>query len=1126
MQLIDSQLWLSATDLSNHIACAHLTRLSHDAAISHERFERFDPLLALLRERGVALEEAHLARLRAEGLRIERGEVDLEHRMAEGVDVIYQASLGGARWHGRADFLRRVERPGRWPWSYEVQEVKLASDTRAGAVLQLCAYSDLLAPLQGVEPEHMHVVRPDGHDAFRYVEYAAIYRALKSDLERATQSAAPSYPEPTAHCDTCAWRERCAAQRRLDDHLSLVADLGRPHQRELAALEIRTRKRLASTPPPWAHKPRYGTPRTYDRLAQQARLQVAAEDTPVPPYELLRTEPERGLARLPAPSPGDIFLDLEGDPFIGANGREYLFGWLTADAGHQAYWALDDEAERNALARLFALIDARWQRHPDMHIYHFAAYEPTALKRLVGRYGIGRDLLDRLLRGQRMIDLYSITKQTARIGVESYGLKSLERVIGYARPAAIAETADHVRAVRLALQHAREVPAAWRVATEIYNRGDCEATQHLRAWLEARRDEVDALARPVLSDGQPTHPPSVQQTEAAALATRLLAELPADRASRSALQQASWLLGNAMEWYRREAGVVWWELFRLADTTHDERLDELHALSGLEHIARLPGKTAKTPIDRYRFPDQDATLELDNDLHVDAKLTVGSLAALDRDACTIDIKKTGKTIDLHPLSVFAHSYVAPGAKQDALLALGREVAETGWPASSAPSLARDLLLGEPLRGIGATLARRVPGESHTDCAVRLALALRQGILPIQGPPGTGKTTTAARVIIGLVRAGKKIGIAANSHAVIENLIAKVAELASEQRIALRAARKDDAKARSRVEVIADAKDAAARMPTLDVLGATAWQWARDDMREAVDVLVIDEASQVSLADALAMCGAARNLIVVGDPQQLEQPVQGTHPDGIAVSVLQHLIGDRAVIEPERGLFLDETHRLHPALAQFTSEQFYASALTTHPSLARRQLTAGPLSAAGSYWLPIAHQGNRNHSRQEAQAVAQLVVECLAHGHWTPAATPSLDGDRTRNVTARTITAHDILVVAPYNAHVAEVRRALALRGLGEVRVGTVDKFQGQEAAIAIYTMATSRPEDAPRGLDFLYSRHRFNVATSRASCATVVVASPDLLRPRCTTPHHLHLANALARYVELAQPLPSPTAAE
>jgi superfamily I DNA and/or RNA helicase len=389
------------------------------------------------------------------------------------------------------------------------------------------------------------------------------------------------------------------------------------------------------------------------------------------------------------------------------------------------------------------------------------------------------------------------------------------------------------------------------------------------------------------------------------------------------------------------------------------------------------------------------------------------------------------------------------------------------------------------------------------------------VLAIQGPPGAGKTYTGGNMICDLVAAGKTVGIAATGHKVIRNLLDAVAKEATKRQLAVKLAHKggaddggdDEGTEPASVRVVETNPEALALLASGDanVLGGTVWLWARPEFAKSVDVLFIDEAGQVSLANALAMTPSAKSLVLLGDPQQLDQPKKGTHPDGVEVSVLEHILHGAKTMPPEQGMFLAETWRFGAPICDYTSEVFYEGKLrpTSQKRLDRQMLTGGPIEGAGLFVVEVPHDGNRNSSDEEVSAVTRVVTELLAAGsRW-------IDADDIPHP----MTPDDILVVSPYNVQVSRLQEALP------VRCGTVDKFQGQQAPVVIYSMATSRPEDAPRGMEFLYSLNRLNVATSRAKCIAIVVANPRLFEPECRTPRQIQLANGLCRFRELAKTL-------
>jgi len=651
-----------------------------------------------------------------------------------------------------------------------------------------------------------------------------------------------------------------------------------------------------------------------------------------------------------------------------------------------------------------------------------------------------------------------------------------------------------------------------------YNRDDCVSALELRRWLEKLRLEAERNRGAPLD--RPTPPVSGESEDLSERLGRirdvsdaLIAPLPLQR---SRDEEAQWILAQLLEWHRREDKVDWWEFYRLNEMADEELLEERAGIAGLQFESRLQRGKRGAPTDRYRFSTQDTEVSRGDKVHEpghEKPNRFGDVEAIDLERRTLDVKKAMARTDDHPTALFAHNKVDNREIVDALLRLGELVRDQEIDGPGRLRAARDLLLRRnPRLIVGEALHR--PGESVIACARRAVLALDGGVLAIQGPPGTGKTFTGARMIIDLVRAGKRVGITACSHKVIRNLLEEVVKAAAEEKVRVRCLQRVPPNSKNQHADIEEESDAAkCRAKILsksyDVVGGTAWVWSREEVAEAIDVLVVDEAGQFSLANVLACAQAARNLVLLGDPQQLEQPQKANHPEGSEQSALEYLLEGHETMAEERGLFLGETWRLHPSICGYTSEMFYEGKLCSHPSLAAQVVTGpSPFAGTGLFYVPVLHEGNQNSSIEEAEQVADVVKGLLAPGStWM-----------NRAKETKPMRLEDILIVAPYNAQVSEI--AARIPG---ARAGTVDKFQGQEAPVVIYSMTTSSPEEAPHGMEFLFSRHRLNVATSRARCVCILVGNPQLFEPECRTPEQMRMANAFCRYLELARTVDPPS---
>ncbi|HWK50120.1 MAG TPA: TM0106 family RecB-like putative nuclease, partial [Steroidobacter sp.] len=868
----ENELQLSASDLVGYLNCHHLTHL--DALVAMGALSKpavWDPSLEVLWERGAAHERAYVDHLRSRGLQIVEiegvgvAQAQVEQTMAAmraGVEVIVQGAFLEGVWSGRTDVLLRVPEASAFgEWSYEVVDTKLARETKGGTVLQLCLYSDLLASSQGRVPERMYVVTPGcGFEPvpYRTAAYAAYYRQVRTALERSLSSTegASTYPQPKDHCDICRWRTECDARRRRDDHLCLVAGITATQMAELSRHDITTLAGLAHLPVPLPWKPERGLAQSFERSREQARIQWEGRRSAQPIYEALPLTPSAGLYRLPAPSPGDIFLDLEADPFVGEEGLEFLFGYVTTDtAGVRNYvaeWAFSRTEERRAFERFVDFVMARWAEYPELHIYHYAPYEPSALKRLMGRYATREDEIDRMLRASLFVDLYTIARQSIRASVERYSIKNLEPFYDFNRSVPLIEVRSALARLqaRLELNDVADISDESKDIVLRYNRDDCLSAQRLRDWLEKIRGEMigsgAVIPRPASGNPEPAPELDERQRQVAALVERLTADVPAEGLERTTEQQARWILAHSLDWHRREQKSSWWEFFRLAELTPEDLLDERCGIAGLVFRGSVGG-TAKAPIHRYQFPPQELELSEGDSLHLSQQQKLGTVAAISAESGTIDIKKRGDTASLHPRAVFTHDLVRTDVMAEALLRFGTLVADKGIAGSGAYQAARDLLLKIPPRLGEEPL--QLDGESASDAAVRVSTKLASGVLPIQGPPGAGKTFTAAQMICALVKAGKKVGVTANSHKVIRNLLDKVVEQAERAGLSIQCLQKVAEKAADvpgiRFET-GNEKALAALGVSCQVMAGTAWLWSRPDAFEAVDTLFVDEAAQMSL----------------------------------------------------------------------------------------------------------------------------------------------------------------------------------------------------------------------------------------------------------------------------------------
>jgi predicted RecB family nuclease len=1076
------------------------------------------PLAKLLMEKGITHETACLAEFEARGLRIyrtpgqEKGEsfdrwvTRVGIPMGDEWDVIYQFPMIHNGMRGIADFLVRTPTSAEGYSDYEPYDAKLArTQAKPGHVLQLCFYADAIAALTGSPPRQMHLWLGSGDVESLVVEqFGPYWRRLRRTLAEVIAAAddVAVAPEPCAHCEFCEFSQHCESIWRSADSLVYVAGIRKSERYALEAANIATLAELSVL----TDAPAGVKPTRQERLRQQAELQVVSRNNPDRPPTYLPIpsgdDPVwgRGYGELPEPDHGDVFFDLEGHPFWTAKaGLFFLFGlWYSVNGEwvYEARWAHDLEEQAVVAAGVVEFFDHRRQTNPGFHVYHYNHTERSALAAMT--LGTPTEALFTLLSDTGLfVDLMTVSKNSFQVGVESYGLKSLETLAGYQRQGDIEKG---VGAVVDYEEYMKSGDPALLDAIAQYNKDDVRATQALLGWLLAHRPGDSSWRNPVLDEFE-------DDPELDLLAEQLLSF---DTGT------TKHLLGDLLGYWRRERLADVGPKFAQLEAETHVLLDDPDVVAGLEfcEFEDHQGARGNLKYAVFSWPDQP----LSNDIRDGTVLIAGGLGesgfaglvSIDRDAHTVTLRWNEKREEdgFFPRALSPDDWVMPRPKPAVLGQLARQVLAA--PGESAPNPVSVALLSR-------ALPRFFPGSGPPDGAFSDNLDdilswvndLDCSYVAIQGPPGTGKTYSGAHIIHALITSGKRVGISAMGHAAIDNLLKAVHDVFAEKSelnhlVACKKVTKKPIHVGLESVTYTTGNKAAAN-PKYNLVAGTSWFFSSPDMRDnSVDVLLIDEAGQLSLADAVAASSSTKNVLLLGDPLQLAQVSKGTHPAGSGASVLEHALAGETTISAERGVFLAETRRMHPAVCGFISSQFYEGRLSSYPACSDQSIDG---VEAGLVWLQATHAGRSTDSPEEAKMVATTISQLLGR-EWHD----------SQGKTAP-LTAEDFMVVAPYNDQVNLLREVLDsdVRTAG-VPVGTVDKFQGREAPVVFFTMATSTAEDMPRGPEFLFSRNRVNVAVSRARCVAYLVCTEELLNSRARTVEDMRLIGTLSAFAEQAQP--------
>ena len=1005
---------------------------------------------------------------------------------------------------------------------YVAWDAKLSSTAKPNHLLQIALYADALSAL-GMKSngEPGLILGSRVLETFEESEIVPAMQLARKELAQAIKSfdTKTSLDGLTLYCDTkdsckvCEYPALCEQARFDVDHLVQVAGINRSQIEKLSEVGIVTMAGLAKAKD--SDRPADILVHTFEKIRQQAKLQTDFRKTQVHSYVVL---PDPEIAVLPPASKNDIFFDMEGFPYFPEKGGlEYLFGNTLRTGEFVPFFAHDRKQEKKAFREFIKFVTDKLAKDKSAHVYHYASYEVTALNRLAARHGVLEKEVSELVSSGRMVDLYKVVKGSIMVSQPSYSIKKLEAFYEFERKSKVLDAGSSIdeydfyrQQVELGEEGAEET---LQQITD-YNEDDCVSTMALYNWLssmpgahekfeEFERTKDIKKAREARSRAEREDSPEASRARKAELELERLIQKTA--IMEKALEGFSfgldpdadyrvkiWLaLTHSMLYYNREDVIRWRDWAIRKDATFDQLHRDRKALvvqgatteADTSDFFGVDPETKVKLVYRYVLePGQTSFLKTDQKIFVRYSLGAnqqdtdyGKVLSVSGDEVIFERDATYQNMSLEPNAIFEYEWIPPGQKPEVVGNLVQELVAAWKSPSNEPNIthpAMDLLLRKTPR------LKSLPGLPVADVGDALGaiteavVDLDNSVLAIQGPPGSGKTFIGSRVIKELVDKGKKVGVVANSHSAIENLMWACLEAGVSPDAMAKKTQAGDKQSKGWVTPTTNKVMGNWRAGNSGyVVGGTSWSFCAKEMfDDQFDYIFVDEAAQFSLVDAIAVSANSKNLVLLGDPRQLTQVVQAIHPGGVDNSALGHYMGEAAILESSAGYFLDVTRRMHPAVNAPVSALSYQDKLHSHPDTSGHQVAD---IAPGLIAIPVQHRANSSRSIEEATEVIKIAKRQVG-----------------------LVGTSEVLIVAPYNAQVDLIRELLDAENLQEVAVGTVDKFQGREAMVVIVSLAASSALDAPRGLDFLLDRNRLNVALSRAKANCYLVYSPRLTRSR------------------------------